>query len=148
MVFKISYIKPKDFKIHLQRSNPSTFSMKFSCQLFKTLVILVREIQEQIITLILALPKGKKNKNKQLSSCYPPAAECQQFERKQSNRIALKQTLIKRTALAMIQSSFPLYTWLYRQSKPQTTYRLGKIQIKSGLDYSHSFHSTQVDLFG
>lgn len=50
------------------------------------------EIQERIITLILALQKGKK---KQLSSCYPPAAECQQFERKQSNRIALKQTLTR-----------------------------------------------------
>lgn len=146
MVFKISYIKPKDFEVHLQRSNPSTFSMKFSSQLFKTLVILVREIQERIITLILALPKGK---NKQLSSCYPQLQSASSLRESKVTVLHLnKHSLVKRTALAMIQSSFPLYTWLYRQSKPQTTYRLGKIQIKSGLDYSHSFHSIEVDLFG
>lgn len=43
-------------------------------------------------------PKRKKKKINNFQAVTPPAAECQQFERKQSNRIALKQTLVKRTA--------------------------------------------------
>lgn len=99
------------------------------------------EIQEESIMQILAL---NRKKLKPLSSCYHLNDMVPAVWEKASNCIALKRTLTRQTVQRQLlyRELLPDYTICFTSNlKPQTTYILGKIQIKSALDYSHSFHS-------